>query len=62
MKAKINIEIFDDSSLKECEDLGFYAKTLETIYQFSFDAFLKEVCSGGADYTLSVEIEDNTLN
>ena len=60
MKAKINIEIFDNSSLKECEAIGFYAKTLETLYKDSFESILKEVCVQGSDYTLSVEIEDNT--
>ena len=59
MKAKINIEIFDDSSLQQCEDLGFGIKALETLYKVSFGTILKEMCVDGADYTLSVEIEDN---
>lgn len=62
MKAKINIEIFDDSTLKECEELGFYTKTLESLYQISFESILKEMCASGANYTLSVEVEDNTEN
>lgn len=60
MKAKINIEIFDDSSLQQCEDLGFSLKTLEALYNANFNTILKEACVEGADYTLSVEIEDNT--
>lgn len=62
MKAKINIEIFDNSSLKECEELGFYTKTLENLYKISFETLLKEMCASGANYSLSVEIEDNTAN
>jgi hypothetical protein len=63
MKAKINIEIFDDSTLKKSEELGFYPKTLETLYTVAFETLLKEICTGtGADYTLSVEIVDNTTN
>lgn len=63
MKAKINIEIFDDSTLKKCEELGFYPKTLETLYTVAFEALLKEMCTdSGTDYVLSVEIVDNTTN
>lgn len=62
MKAKINIEIFDDSSLEQCESFGFYNDTLKTLYTISFDTLLKEICEDGTNYNLSVEIEDNTVN
>lgn len=62
MKAKINIEIFDDSSLKKCEEFGFGMKALETMYKISFESMLSQICVDGANYTLSVEVEDNTLN
>ena len=62
MKVKLNIEIFDDSNLKKCEEYGFGVKALETMYKISFDSLLKEVCAeGGSNYTLSVEVEDNTV-
>lgn len=62
MKAKINIEIFDNSSLKKCEEYGFGIKSLETMYTMSFESILKEVCADDrATYTLSVEVEDNTV-
>ena len=62
MKAKINIEIFDDSTLKECEELGFYTKTMETLYTAVFEEILKQMCINGTEYMLSVQIEDNTMN
>lgn len=62
MKAKINIEIFDNSSLQQCEEYGFGIKAMEYMYKISFESILKEMCANGrVDYTLSVEVEDNTL-
>lgn len=62
MKAKINIEIFDKSTPQECESLGFGNKALETLYTVAFNNLLETMCESGAEYTLSVKIEDNTVN
>lgn len=62
MKAKINIEIFDKSTLQECEAIGFGMKAMETLYTVAFDNLLKQMCTDGAEYSLSVVIEENTTN
>ena len=62
MKAQINIEIFDNSSLQQCEEVGFGIKAIEYMYKIGFEHILKEVCADDSvDYTLSVEVEDDTV-
>lgn len=62
MKAKIDIEIFDHSSLQQCEEAGFGIKDLETMYKISFESLLKELCADDrVAYMLSIEVEDNTV-
>ena len=62
MKAKINIEIFDKSTLQECEAIEFGMKAMENLYTVAFDNLLKQICTDGAKYSLSVVIEDDTAN
>lgn len=60
MKAKINIELWDDSTKEETEDTGVTAGFLETCYRLGYEKFTKDICVEGMKYTVSVEIVDNT--
>ena len=61
MKAKISIEIFDNTSMSQLEEVGLSAKFLKLLYEEAFKNLLVEMCEGGALHSLSVEIEDNTV-
>lgn len=62
MKATVNIEIFDNSSMSDLEEFGITIKFLKMCFEAGFEKYLQEVCKDGTDYTLSVEVEDNTAN
>ena len=62
MKAKINIEMFDDSSRSQFDEVGITDKFLELCYHAAFEQFVKDMCKDGLKYTIVVEIEDNTVN
>ena len=62
MKVKINIELFDDSSRSQLEEVGLTDKFLELGYRLEFEQYLKDLCKDNVEYALSVEIEDNTVN
>lgn len=61
MKAKINIELWDNSSMEQLSEFGLTDKFLKIIYEKAFEQLVEEICANGAKYTLSVEIEDNTV-
>lgn len=62
MKAMVNIEIFDNSSISDLDELGVTTKFLKKCFEVGFEKYLQKLCEDGSDYTLSVEIEDNTVN
>ena len=62
MKAKINIELFDDSPMSSIEELGLTTKFLKMCYEAAFEKFINNLSQDGLQHTLSVEIEDNTVN
>jgi hypothetical protein len=62
MKAKVNIELFDSTSMTRLEEVGFTTKLLQIYYEEAFKQLLKEICQTGLEYSLFVEIEDNTAN
>lgn len=62
MKAKINIELFDDSPMSSIEEIGLTAKFLKMCYEAAFEKFINDLCQYGVRHTLYVEIEDNTVN
>lgn len=62
MKAKINIELFDDSPMSSIEELGLTTKFLKMCYESAFEKFINDLSQDGLQHTLSVEIEDNTVN
>ena len=62
MKAKVNIELFDNTKASTLDGLGITFKFLEVCYKAAFEQFLTEFCGSGLEHTVSVEIEDNTVN
>lgn len=62
MKAKINIELFDNTPASALEEFGLTTKFLEISYKAAFESLVKQINDGGCDYTIAVEIEDNTVN
>lgn len=62
MKVAVNIEIFDNSSESVLEEFGITSKFLKMGYEQVFKNQLNEICKGEADYTLSVEVTDNTVS
>lgn len=61
MKVKINIELFDDSSRSQLEEVGLTDKFLELGYRLAFEQYLKDLCKDSVEYALSVKIEDDTV-
>lgn len=62
MRAKVDIELFDNTSVSKLNNIGVSEEFLRIYYEAAFDQLLKEVCAEGMNYTLSIEIEDNTVN
>ena len=60
MKVKINIELWDDTTAGQLEEFGITEKFLKVCYISSFEELMKEVCAQGMEYSLNVEVEDNT--
>ena len=63
MKTKINIELWDDTPASEIEKVGLTAKFLEVCYKEGFKQYVKSLCEDapGMYYSVSVEVEDNTV-
>lgn len=61
MKVKINIELWDNSSIAKLEELGLTEKFLKICYENAFKQFVESICeSDDMKRTVSVEVEDNT--
>lgn len=61
MKAKINIELWDDSTSKDIEEAGVTAKFLAMCYKMGYEAYTGGICADGMQYKVSVEVVDNTV-
>lgn len=62
MKVKINIELWDDTTAEQLEELGITEKFLKTCYISSFEELMKTARAKGMEYSLNVEVENNTGN
>lgn len=64
MKAKINIELWDNSPASNLEEIGLTVKFLELCYKAGYEQYTKDLCKDAPElnYVVSVEIEDNTIN
>lgn len=64
MKVKVNIELLDNSPKHKLEEIGLTEKFLEICYKSGYEEFAKSLCedADGLKYTVSVEVEDNTVN
>lgn len=62
MKVKANIELWDNAPTSMLDEIGLTTKFLEVCYQAAFEQLVKEICNDapGMNYTLSVEVVDNT--
>ena len=60
MKVKINIEIWDDTSVEKLESVGVTDKFVTIMYENAFKEILEEICQSGTEYLMHVETEDNT--
>ena len=61
MKAKINIELWDDSTKEQLDEFGVTEKFLKVLYEQAFNQLVEEICDEKMKYSLHVEIEDNTI-
>ena len=64
MKIKINIELFDDTPASKIEEIGLTTKFLEIVYKEGFTQYIKSLCEDSPEmnYSISTEVEDNTIN
>ena len=64
MKVKINIELWDNSSMSAIEEIGLTTKFLELCYKAGYEQYTKDLCKDAPEmnYIVSAEIEDNTAN
>ena len=60
MKVKINIELWDDTSTEDLENLGLTDKFAKLMYEHAVKQLLEEACDSRTKYEMHVEIEDNT--
>ena len=61
MKARINLELWDNTTEKDLEKFGMSKRFLKACYISSFEELMKEACAEGMKYSLNVEVEDNTI-
>lgn len=62
MKVIVNIELWDDTPTSKLEQYGLTTKFLRLCYEESFKQLVNKMCEKGMEHTLSVEMEDNTVN
>ena len=62
MKVSVNIELWDNTSTSQLEMLGLTDKFLKKCYEESFMQLINKACERGMEYTLNIEVEDNTVN
>ena len=64
MKVNVNIELFDNTPASAIEELGLTTKFLNVCYEAGFIQYVKSLWADapGMNYSVSVEIEDNTVN
>lgn len=62
MKVKVDIELWDNTSTADLEQLGLTTKFLRLCYEESFMQLINKLHDRGMEHTISVEIEDNTVN
>jgi hypothetical protein len=60
MKVKIDIELWDETSAEKLESVGVTDKLVVIMYKNAFKEILEEICVEGMEYSLNVEVEDNT--
>jgi hypothetical protein len=62
MKVNVNIELWDNMPASKLDKVGLTTKFLEVCYQTAFERLVKEMCADAPsmNYTLSVEVVDNT--
>ena len=56
MKAKINIELWEDGDIEAMKELGITNKLLENIFKMAFEKLCLEITSDGGHYSVNVEI------
>lgn len=61
MKAKINLEFWDNTTPSDLEEHGVTEKFLKMLYINAFEELAGELKADGVEYSLNVEIEDNTV-
>lgn len=61
MKAKINLELCDNTTPSDLEKHGVTEKFLKILYINAFEELMGELKAEGMEYSLNVEIEDNTI-
>ena len=62
MKVNVNIELWDNTPQSKLEEYGLTTKFLRLCYEESFKQLVNKLCENGMEYTLNVEMEDNTVN
>ena len=62
MKVKVDIELWDNTSTADLEQLGLTIKFLRLCYEESFKQLVNKLCEKGMEHTLNVEMEDNTVS
>ena len=61
MKAIINLELWDNTTPSDLEKYGVTEKVLKILYINAFEELMGELKAEGMEYSLNVEIEDNTI-
>ena len=61
MKVRVNIELWDNTTMSKLEEVGLTTKFLAIMYHTAFEQLVKEICNDaeGMEHTVSVEIVDN---
>lgn len=62
MKVNVDIELWDNMSKSQIETMGLNYDVLKKCYEESFMQLINKLQERGMEYTLNVEIEDNTIN
>lgn len=56
MKAKINIELWEDKNVEDLKQFGITNKLLENIFKMAFEKLLDEITADSGGYSLDVDI------